>query len=563
MQHLRSVRRGILLALSLLSACAASDPGASGSSRSGTFVPTGVFGDYLAGRFATAEADPNTAATDFLRALAAKPNDQELLLEAFIASVNAGRPEAVRLARQLPDSQVAQLLLAGEDARSGNWDAAEQKFLALPHQGLTQFLQPLLVAWAQQGSGRTDAALATLRPSIEGQRFRGIFALHGAMIADLAGRQEEAVRLFGIVQSEMPDLNLRLAQIIASWQARTGRMGEAQQTLRKMATNAPEAAIAVPRLLAAAPNRPVARAVDGIAEAYVALAAALRVQESGDFAMIMVRLALDLRPDFTAARLLAADILSSQRQPEAALQMLAKIPDSDPIGGLVRLRRVALSGKLGRSEEAMRELTRLTQDFPESPVPLIQIGDILRGKQRFAEAIAAYDRAVALVPNPAQADWIVFYDRGVAHERSRQWAQAEADFHRALQLAPDQPFVLNYLGYAWADMGRNLDRAREMIQKAAERRPNDGAITDSLGWVQYRQGAVSEAVKTLERAVELEPEDATINGHLGDAYWAAGRKIEARYQWQRALTLNPEPDDAAKLEAKLSTGHAGSQVSGQ
>src|SRR3954454_13168930 len=151
MQHFRSVRRGVLLALSLLSACAASDPGASGSSRSGPFVPTGVFGDYLAGRFASAEADPNTAATDFLRALAAKPSDHELLLEAFIASVNAGRPEAIRLARRIPDSQVAQLLIAGEEAKSGNWDAAEQKFLALPHQGLTQFLQPLLVAWAQQG----------------------------------------------------------------------------------------------------------------------------------------------------------------------------------------------------------------------------------------------------------------------------------------------------------------------------------------------------------------------------------------------------------------------------
>ena len=156
----------------------------------------------------------------------------------------------------------------------------------------------------------------------------------------------------------------------------------------------------------------------------------------------------------------------------------------------------------------------------------------------------------------------MFYDRGIALERSHQWQAAEADFHHALELAPDQPFVLNYLGYAWADMGRNLDRARQMIQKAAERRPNDGAITDSLGWVAYRQGDVGEAVRTLERAVELEPEDATINAHLGDAYWAAGRKIEARFQWQRALTFNPEPGDAANLEAKLKTAQAGPVVSG-
>ena len=114
--------------------------------------------------------------------------------------------------------------------------------------------------------------------------------------------------------------------------------------------------------------------------------------------------------------------------------------------------------------------------------------------------------------------------------------------------------MLNYLGYSWADMGQNLAQARAMIDKAVQRRPNDGAIVDSLGWVMLRQGEVAEAVRTLERAVELDPEDASINGHLGDAYWAAGRKLEATYQWRRALIFNPEPDDAAKLEAKLQSG---------
>jgi len=196
-------------------------------------------------------------------------------------------------------------------------------------------------------------------------------------------------------------------------------------------------------------------------------------------------------------------------------------------------------------------------------MPDEQRGDILREKQRFPDAIAAYDKAIGRIGHPAGSDWIVFYDRGVAEERAHLWPKADADFHHALELSPDQPFVLNYLGYSYADMGHHLNEARDMIQRAAERRPNDGAITDSLGWVMYRQGDAKEAVKTLERAVELDPEDATINGHLGDAYWAAGRKVEAQYQWRRALTLNPPPDDAAKLEAKLNTGHAGAVLSGQ
>lgn len=211
----------------------------------------------------------------------------------------------------------------------------------------------------------------------------------------------------------------------------------------------------------------------------------------------------------------------------------------------------------------MRELERMARDFPDSPLPDQQRGDILRTTMRFTDAVAAYDKAISRVANPTSGNWILFYDRGVAEERSHQWPKAKADFQRALQLSPDQPFVLNYLGYSLADMGHQLDEARQMVQTAAERRPNDGAITDSLGWVQYRQGHTQEAVKTLERAVELEPEDATINAHLGDAYFAAGRKIEAQYQWRRALTLNPTPDDAAKLEAKLNTGRPGPVLSGQ
>src|SRR5262249_46327690 len=196
-------------------------------------------------------------------------------------------------------------------------------------------------------------------------------------------------------------------------------------------------------------------------------------------------------------------------------------------------------------------------------IPPMREGDLLRGKQRFTDAVAAYDRAIGRIKSPGAADWLAYYDRGICYERSRQWGKAEADFKRALSLAPDQPFVLNYLGYSWADMGQNLAQARDMIEKAVQRRPNDGAIIDSLGWVMLRQGQVKEAVTTLERAVELEPQDPSINGHLGDAYWAAGRKLEATYQWRRALTFHPEPGDAAKLEAKLQGGQQPTVVSGQ
>lgn len=565
MQHLHSASRALLLALSLLSACAAADPASSrATNRAGHDAPTGVFADFMVGRFAMSQSDPHSAASQLLRALAAHPDDPELLQQAFIACLIAGRGEAVQLARQMPDSQAAQLLLGAVEARAGHWQAAEQKFHALPRQGLTQLLQPLLVAWAQQGGGHTDAALATLHPFLDGQRFRGVYALHAALIADQAGRTADAARLYRTAQTEFGGMNLRLAQILASWEARRGHLGEAQHTLAAMSDGAPEMTIALPALVAATMTPPVPRAIDGIAEAYLALAAALRQQDAGDFAMLLLRLALDLRPDFTPARVLAADILESGHHLDNALQMLAAVNSDDPLIPVIRLQRAALTERLGHTEEAMRELQRIAQDYPASPLPAMREGDILRGKQRFTDAIAAYDRAIARIAEPDQNDWLVFYDRGICYERSRQWPKAEADFQHALALAPDQPFVLNYLGYSWANMGENLAQAREMIEKAVQRRPNDGAIIDSLGWVMLRQGEVTEAVGMLERAVELNPEDASINGHLGDAYWAAGRKLEATYQWRRALTFNPEPDDAAKLEAKLQAGGRQSAVvSGQ
>jgi tetratricopeptide (TPR) repeat protein len=565
MQHVRSARRGLLLALTLLSACAAADPAPTKTTPAhvGRDTPSGVFGEFLSGRFAMSEADAPTASSEFLRALSARPDDPELLQQAFIASLVAGRTEALQLARKLPDSQAAQLLLGQAEVRAGHWQAAEQRFVTLPHQGLTQLLQPLLIAWAQQGDGRTDAALATLRPLTDGQRFRGVYALHAAMIADQAGRTAEANKFYHQAQLEYGGMNLRLAQVLASAQARHGHSAEAQRILRELATDAPDMALALPSLMAVSTSSPVPRAADGIAEAYLALAASVRAQDAGDFVMLLLRLALDLRPDLTAARLLAAEVLESQRHLDNALQMLAPVSNDDPLIAVVKLERVGLTERLGHAEEAMHDLQRLARDYPDSPIPAMREGDLLRGRQRFVEAVAAYDRAIARIKVPQPTDWLVYYDRGICHERSRQWSKAEADFKQALTLAPDQPFVLNYLGYSWADMGENLTQARAMIDRAVQHRPNDGAIVDSLGWVMLRQGEIADAVRTLERAVELDPEDASINGHLGDAYWAAGRKLEAMYQWRRALTFHPEPDDVAKLEAKLQGGQPSTVVSGQ
>jgi tetratricopeptide (TPR) repeat protein len=546
MVHCKPLRPALLV-LTLLSACAAADPGG------GAPVPTSdsVAGLFLAGRQAAMQNDMVYASRAFMRAMQLDRSSPELKQQAFMASLMAGRPEAVELARGEPETLAAQLLLGDAEAAQGRWDEARKRYAALPAQGIGQVLQPLLIAWAEQGAGHTDAALAILQPLTGGAHFPALYTLHAALIADLAGRYDQAGTYYRTATTQFGALNLQLARYLASFQMRQGRPVEASQTLRALASTTPDLNIALPALEAQAGRRQIRNAADGIAAAYLEIAAALRAQEASELSMVLLRLALDLNPELTPARLLAAEITAEGRRPAAALPLLAGIKDDDPLAPIASLRRAVIEDKAGDTEGAMRQLEQLARKSPGRPEPLVLEGDLLRAAHRYDAAVAAYDRAVALVHPPTRADWPLFYDRGIALDRAHKWDRAEADFHKALSLAPDQPYVLNYLGYSWTEQHRNLPQARRMIERALEQRPNDGAIMDSLGWVVLRQGDVRSAVKLLERASEMTPEDATVNGHLGDAYWAVGRRLEAQYQWRRALTMSPEPDERPKLEAKL------------
>lgn len=182
------------------------------------------------------------------------------------------------------------------------------------------------------------------------------------------------------------------------------------------------------------------------------------------------------------------------------------------------------------------------------------IGNILRAHKKYGEAIEYYDRAIALIKKPRKQDWTYYYARGTCHEREKNWPKAERDLKMALKLVPDQPLVLNYLGYSWIDQGINLKEGLKLIERAVALKPDDGYVVDSLGWAHFKLGNIKQAVLFLERAVELRPDDPILNDHLGDALWRAGRQREARFQWEQALTLKPEPEEATKIRAKIRTG---------
>ena len=180
--------------------------------------------------------------------------------------------------------------------------------------------------------------------------------------------------------------------------------------------------------------------------------------------------------------------------------------------------------------------------------------DLYRATERWPEAEAAYSALIASFPTPGPGEWSLFFSRGAVRAQTNRWAEAEADFRRALELSPDQPEVMNYLGYGLIDRGENLTEGLELVQRAVLLRPQSGHIVDSLGWAYFRLGQYDTALEFLERAVELSPGDVTLNDHLGDALWRVGRRIEARYQWRRALSLSPTAEERTRLELKVAQG---------
>jgi tetratricopeptide (TPR) repeat protein len=481
---------------------------------------------------------------------------------AFIATLLDGRSEAARLARVIPNEPLAAMLLAGQDAQAGRYERAEQRFRSLPNQGLAALLKPLLVAWAQQGRGQTDAALATLRPLTESGRQRGIYALHGAMIADIADRPRDAERLVRVALADSATPNLGLTRTMAGILMRAGQPAEAEALLDRLGRGQDDAGLFADTggREALATRRVVASATEGIAEAYLALATALRGPQAGEFSLALVRLALQLRPRYGPALLAGAEALGDESQYQAALALLERADPADPLAPVLALRRAGLLDRLDKLTEAEGELRRLAAQYPRAFQPVARLGDLYRGRQNWAAAIPAYDAAIGRLGVPAVTHWPLFYARGIALERAKRWPEAEADFQRALSLSPEQPLVLNYLAYSWVELGQNLPEARRMLERAVELRPNDGNIADSLGWALFKLGDIPGAVRWLEKAVELESQSSVINDHLGDAYWAQGRRREALFQWRRALVLGPEGDEGPKIEGKIANGLAGQPV---
>ena len=415
----------------------------------------------------------------------------------------------------------------------------------------------MLSAWAQAGAGDSRAAVDTL-DKLSGPDWYGIFKdLHAGLILDLANDRKGAGKRFANAY-KADSQALRTVQAYGRYLSRTGNKDEALKVYTEFAKLLPDHPVInqeIRDISAGAKLPPLVESPQaGAAEALYGLGASIGRRGGEDLALIYLQLALYLEPTHPMALLSLGDLYEQLKKPDLAIKAYERIPANSVLARNAQIQMAVDLDALDRTDEAKKLLERVVSEHPNDTEAIVELGNIQRARKDFADCGDTYGKAINNVPNPEKGNWVMFYFRGICYERSHQWPAAEADMKKALGLYPDQPLVLNYLGYSWVDQGIHLDEGMDMIRRAVDQRPDDGYIVDSLGWAYYRIGNYDEAVKNLERAVELKPEDPTINDHLGDAYWRVGRTLEAHFQWSHAKDLNPDPEELPKIEAKLKEG---------
>ncbi|MBE25937.1 MAG: hypothetical protein CMM33_11050 [Rhodospirillaceae bacterium] len=523
-------------------------------------IPRSALGGYLAGHHARNAFDPKAAAEFFSRTLYSDPDNPQLLHQVLVAQIAQGRLEsslaiAQRLTHQRDSEPLALLILAADSAKELRFAEARKYLAKFPESSLYPFIKSLLSAWAMAGEGDIAGALNELEFLNSSPNFSPTHDYHAALIADVLQKETQARSAYTSALSAARRPSIRSVIAAGSFYERHGDTEVARQLYSSFQETGPEQTVLDQMLLnltKAGPARKLVNtATEGFAEALYEISASLFRERAYEPALIYCQTALFLRPELDVAHMQLADIYAATGNYDLAVSAFQAMPNSSPYSWSARIRMADSLNEIGETEEALRELRSLALQQPGRVDPLLALADMLRLKEQYEDAIVIYDEAISRIQPVEKQHWTIFYARGMSLERNGDWEQAESDFLQALHLQPDQPLVLNYLGYSWVEQGTKLTEAKSMIQRAVAQRPNDGYIVDSLGWVLYQLEEFDNALIHLERAVELRPDDAVINDHYGDALWSAGRHSEARFQWLRALSLDPEAELQKSVQKKL------------
>lgn len=520
-----------------------------------------VSGNYLSGRYAQHNQDWQAASLYMEKVLQSDGSNEELLQRTFLLSLGTGDTDvtsslAKRIIEGGKEIELAAIYLATDALAGGDFAQADKYIDMLPDTGFGRYTKPLLESWSMAGQNKGDEAVALL--SSENNRYIPLYILHAGLVAEYLGRKEEAQRWYE--EAMAAGLSTRSILSIGAFYERTGQKDKAEAIYNDLHEQQPQSIFVDQALgrIRSGENAPagIASAKEGAAMAMFDLAALLYERDAYESAMIYGRLAQRLDPESPFIHVMLGDIMAVFGRYDEAVYKYSRVGDNKELSWISRLRAAETLELSGRPDEALKLLSEMLANKDTDVDILIQIGDIHRRNEQYDLALRAYDAAAQKFKDgniPPQY-WNLIYARGITLERVKDWPRAEKDLLQALEYQPDNPMIMNYLAYSWADQGTNLDKALDMVKRATALKPEDGFIIDSYGWVLYRMGDYKNAAIVLEKAVEFVPNDAVINDHLGDAYWRVDRRLEAQFQWQRALDLSKDPKDREALQAKIRSG---------
>jgi tetratricopeptide (TPR) repeat protein len=553
------MRRFLPLIVLLLAGCASQQQP---MARSDDDKASEAFSTYLSARFAANDHDLGQAARYYGRALSDDPSNSSLLALSFFYSTTSGDFEAAgkyaqAVVAKTPDDRGARLALAVIAFKHKDYAEVRKELTQSAKGPFTALILSLFDAWAAAAQHDTPGVQKDIQTVMSQKGAEGIASYHAALIQDYLGDAKVADAAYKkALTSGAP--TPRVMDAYGRFLERQGRTADAAKLYMAHIDEGGLASVTRPGLARIAagqkPDGLIRNPADGAAEALFGIAASLTDAQSADDSILFLRMALYLRPDLGLGQVLLADRFESLRKFDAAITIYHGIEPTSPYFRMAQVQAALDEQRLGRNDDAIAGLKKLVAAQPKDSEAWIALGDTYRTTEKFQEAVDAYTQAEKAIPQPSKRDWTMFYARAMANEKLKQLDASEADIQEALKLSPEQPELLNYLGYSWVDRGRNIPQALVMLEKARSLRPYDGYIVDSVGWAYYQLGRYDDAAKTLEAAVLLVPGDPTINEHLGDALWRAGRHIDARFQWSHALTFADDDTDKAALERKLKSG---------
>ena len=522
------------------------------------------FGEYLTGRHALFNHQYDVAADNYLEAIKQDPENIELMQFSLSVFIAAGRFEDAffvneKLKEMDAQNEVSNILDFFNKTKNKSYIEALIDIDELSSTGIMNLIKPFFRAWIDAAEGSTSEIDAVVNSFEEENNFNFFNFFQAGLIYEYLEDFEKAESFYAQALNERGLLNLRAVEAYGKILKKNGKTEKAISILEDYIDQAPaneQLKATLIEVLNDEQFEPFVSSLDeGFAEIFYTVSTILMQDNVKSIATNFLQYAEFFKPEFPLVHFLQAQIFESDQYYRGAQNEFDKIKTDSPLYFQSKLQRAWLYNDMDRPEGTIAALLKLEKEYPDNREVLNSIAEFYRMNERFAEAIPAYSKVIDNIEEENVRDWIIYYTRGIVFDQEKRWAEAEMDFKKALEIRPEQPMVLNYLAYSWVDRGLNYVEAKKMLIRAVELRPNDGYIVDSLGWALYKMGDYEEAVPVLERAAQLETQDWAINDHLGDAYWTVGRKNEARFQWRHALSLSPDEDKIDLIKSKIKDGY--------